>query len=167
MIEYANMFTNFWDNLVAEYVPATSSVYELLGQPCSRVRTRHLEVGFGHGRAHGGEHGAHVVALVLPLDVRYGERAVSGHGEPAVRPFGEHKNLGALPRPEHGGRWLTRGYTLKFRHRGQTGFLTLIWPILTYGCESWTLVKSSIKRIEAFETYLYRRTIKIPWTDIK
>ncbi|UYV67197.1 hypothetical protein LAZ67_4004348 [Cordylochernes scorpioides] len=80
------------------------NVYELLGQPCSRVRTRHLEVGFGHGRAHGGEHGAHVVALVLPLDVRYGERAVSGHGEPAVRPLGEHEHLGALPRPEHSGR---------------------------------------------------------------
>ncbi|UYV77334.1 hypothetical protein LAZ67_15000539 [Cordylochernes scorpioides] len=36
----------------------------------------------------------------------------------------------------------------------------------TYGHESWTLLKSSIKRIEAFKAYLYRRALRILWTDM-
>ncbi|CAI6375634.1 unnamed protein product [Macrosiphum euphorbiae] len=42
---------------------------------------------------------------------------------------------------------------------------TLIFPIMTYGSESWTLNSSCQRRIEAFEMIAYRRMLRIPWTD--
>lgn len=40
-----------------------------------------------------------------------------------------------------------------------------ILSILYYGVESWTLTKATEKRLEAFEMWLYRRILKIPWVD--
>lgn len=40
-----------------------------------------------------------------------------------------------------------------------------IYPVLLYGVESWTLSEAAEKRIEAFEMWVYRRILKIPWTD--
>lgn len=40
-----------------------------------------------------------------------------------------------------------------------------IWPVLLYGCETWTLKKDAIKRIEAFEMWTIRRMLKIKWID--
>lgn len=42
---------------------------------------------------------------------------------------------------------------------------TLIFPIATYGSESWTLNAACRRRIEAFEMVCYRRMLRIPWTD--
>ncbi|KAF0746129.1 casein kinase I [Aphis craccivora] len=42
---------------------------------------------------------------------------------------------------------------------------TLIFPIITYGSESWTLNSSCQRRIEAFEMIAYRRMLRIQWTD--
>ncbi|KAL4083848.1 hypothetical protein QTP88_029164 [Uroleucon formosanum] len=42
---------------------------------------------------------------------------------------------------------------------------TLIFPIMIYGSESWTLNSSCQRRIEAFEMIAYRRMLRIPWTD--
>ena len=39
-----------------------------------------------------------------------------------------------------------------------------VWPVLLYGVEGWTLKTSDINRLEAFEMWLYRRILKIPWT---
>ena len=39
-----------------------------------------------------------------------------------------------------------------------------IFPIATYGCESWTLTKADEKRINAFEMRCYRKMLRIPWT---
>ena len=42
-----------------------------------------------------------------------------------------------------------------------------VWSTLLYGCETWTLSRTSIKKIEAFEMWTLRRLLKIPWTDYK
>jgi len=42
---------------------------------------------------------------------------------------------------------------------------TLIWTTLLYGCETWTLKKQEIKRLEATEMWMWRRMEKISWTD--
>lgn len=40
-----------------------------------------------------------------------------------------------------------------------------IFPILLYGCESWTLDPNTEKRLNAFEMYLYRRMLRVSWTQ--
>ena len=41
----------------------------------------------------------------------------------------------------------------------------LIWPIVTYGAEAWTLNKGLTGNIEAFEMQCYRRALRIPYTE--
>ena len=41
----------------------------------------------------------------------------------------------------------------------------LIWPVMLYGCEAWTQKKADDKRIEAAEMQLYRRLLRVSWTD--
>ena len=40
----------------------------------------------------------------------------------------------------------------------------MVFPVVTYGCESWTLKKAEHQRIEAFELWCWRRILSIPWT---
>ena len=40
----------------------------------------------------------------------------------------------------------------------------LVFPVLTYGCESWTVKKAERQRIDAFELWRWRRLLRIPWT---
>lgn len=42
---------------------------------------------------------------------------------------------------------------------------TVIWPVLLYGCETWTLRKDEIKRIEACEMWIWRKLMKVNWSD--
>ena len=44
---------------------------------------------------------------------------------------------------------------------------SLVFPIATYGCESWAMKKSDRKRVEAFELWAYRRLLCISWTERK
>ena len=44
---------------------------------------------------------------------------------------------------------------------------TLIFPVVTYGSESWTIKKADQKRIEAFELWVWRRLLRVPWTARK
>ena len=41
---------------------------------------------------------------------------------------------------------------------------TCVFPIALYGCETWTLNKEEMKRIQAFEIKCYRKVLRIPWT---
>ena len=41
----------------------------------------------------------------------------------------------------------------------------LVWPVMIYGCESWTQKKADDKRIEAAEMWFYRRLLRVKWTD--
>ena len=43
----------------------------------------------------------------------------------------------------------------------------MIFPVVMYGCESWTVKKAEHRRIEAFELWCWRRLLRIPWTARK
>ena len=40
----------------------------------------------------------------------------------------------------------------------------MVFPVVTYGCESWTVKKAECRRIEAFELWCWRRLFRVPWT---
>ena len=40
----------------------------------------------------------------------------------------------------------------------------MVFPVVMYGCESWTVKKAEHRRIEAFELWCWRRLLRIPWT---
>ena len=40
----------------------------------------------------------------------------------------------------------------------------LIFPVVMYGCESWTISKAEHGRIDAFELWCWRRLLRVPWT---
>ena len=40
----------------------------------------------------------------------------------------------------------------------------MIFPVVTYGWESWTLKKAEHQRIDAFELWCWRRLLRVPWT---
>ena len=40
----------------------------------------------------------------------------------------------------------------------------MVFPVLMYGCESWTIKKAEHWRIDAFELWCWRRLIRVPWT---
>ena len=40
----------------------------------------------------------------------------------------------------------------------------LVFPVVMYGCESWTVKKAECQRIDAFELWCWRRLLRIPWT---
>ena len=40
----------------------------------------------------------------------------------------------------------------------------MVFPVVMYGCESWTLKKAEPRRIDAFELWCWRRLLRVPWT---
>ena len=40
----------------------------------------------------------------------------------------------------------------------------MVYPVVMYGCESWTVKKAEGRRIEAFELWCWRRLLRVPWT---
>ena len=40
----------------------------------------------------------------------------------------------------------------------------MVFPVVMYGCESWTIKKAECQRIDAFELWYWRRLLRIPWT---
>ena len=41
------------------------------------------------------------------------------------------------------------------------------FPVVIYGCESWTIEKAECQRIDAFELWCWRRLLRVPWTTRK
>ena len=41
---------------------------------------------------------------------------------------------------------------------------TMGFPVVMYGCESWTVKKAECRRIDAFELWCWRRLLRVPWT---
>ena len=41
---------------------------------------------------------------------------------------------------------------------------TMVFPVVMYGCESWTVKKAEHRRIESFELWYWRRLLRVPWT---
>ena len=40
----------------------------------------------------------------------------------------------------------------------------MAFPVIMYGCESWTVMKAERRRIDAFELWCWRRLLRVPWT---
>ena len=40
----------------------------------------------------------------------------------------------------------------------------MVFPVVMYGCESWTVKKAEGRRIDAFELWCWRRLLRVPWT---
>ena len=40
----------------------------------------------------------------------------------------------------------------------------VVFPVVMYGCESWTIKKDENRRINAFELWCWRRLLRVPWT---
>ena len=43
-------------------------------------------------------------------------------------------------------------------------FKAMVFPVVMYGCESWTIKKAEHRRIDAFELWCWRRLLRVPWT---
>ena len=43
----------------------------------------------------------------------------------------------------------------------------MVFPVVTYECESWTVKKAECRRIDAFELWCWRRLLRVPWTARK
>ena len=41
----------------------------------------------------------------------------------------------------------------------------MVFPVVMYGCESWTIKKAEWQRIYAFELWCWRRLLRVPWTE--
>ena len=41
----------------------------------------------------------------------------------------------------------------------------MVFPVVMYGCESWTIKKAKCRRIDAFELWSWRRLLRVPWTE--
>ena len=50
--------------------------------------------------------------------------------------------------------WLTQVHVVK----------STVFPVVMYGCESWTINKAEHRRIDAFELWCWRRLLRVPWT---
>ena len=50
--------------------------------------------------------------------------------------------------------WPTKVYLVK----------AMVFPVVMYGCESWTIKKAEGQRIDAFELWHWRRLLRVPWT---
>ena len=44
---------------------------------------------------------------------------------------------------------------------------TMVFPVVMYGCESWTIKKTEHRRADAFELWCWRRLLRVPWTARK
>ena len=40
----------------------------------------------------------------------------------------------------------------------------MVFPVVMYGCENWTIKKAEHQRIDAFELWCWRRLLRVPWT---
>ena len=41
---------------------------------------------------------------------------------------------------------------------------SMVFPVVMYGCESWTIKKAECRRLDAFELWCWRRLLRVPWT---
>ena len=43
-------------------------------------------------------------------------------------------------------------------------FKAMVFPVVMYGCKSWTVKKAECRKIDAFELWCWRRLLRVPWT---
>ena len=52
-----------------------------------------------------------------------------------------------------------------FANKGPSLVKAMVFPVVMYGCESWTIKKAEHQRIDAFELWHWRRLLRVPWTS--
>ena len=52
-----------------------------------------------------------------------------------------------------------------FANRGPSGQSYVFFPVVKYGCDSWTIKKAECQKIDAFELWCWRRLLRVPWTE--
>ena len=57
-----------------------------------------------------------------------------------------------------------RQHIKKQRHYFANKVKAMVFPVVMYGCESWTVKKAEPRRIDAFELWCWRRLLRVPWT---
>ena len=56
-------------------------------------------------------------------------------------------------------------YSLKLKVSREIPFpKAMVFPVVMYGCETWTVKKAECQRIDAFELWCWRRLLRVPWT---
>ena len=55
-------------------------------------------------------------------------------------------------------------YLYQFKPTKVHLFKAMVFPVVMYGCESWTVKKAEDRRIDAFELWCWRRLLRVPWT---
>ena len=43
----------------------------------------------------------------------------------------------------------------------------MVFPVVMYGCESWTIKKAECGRIDAFKLWCWKRLLRVPWTEMR
>ena len=46
-------------------------------------------------------------------------------------------------------------------------FKAMVFPVVMYGCDSWTIKKAECRRVDAFERWCWRRLLRVPWTAMR
>ena len=60
----------------------------------------------------------------------------------------------------------TKTWLCQQRHEFvKTKVKAMVFPVVMYGCESWTIKKAEHSRIDAFELWYWRRLLRVPWTE--
>ena len=57
-----------------------------------------------------------------------------------------------------------RQHIKKQRHYFADRVKAMVFAVITYGCESWTIKKAERRRIDVFELWCWRRLLRVPWT---
>ena len=52
-----------------------------------------------------------------------------------------------------------------FADKGLYSLKAMVFPVVMYRCESWTVKKAERQRIDAFEMWCWRRLLRVPWTE--
>ena len=55
-------------------------------------------------------------------------------------------------------------FNVSFKHLKVRLVKAMVFPVVMYGCESWTVKKAERRRIDAFELWCWRRLLRVPWT---
>ena len=60
-------------------------------------------------------------------------------------------------------RWRIKQQRHYFANKGPSS-QAMVFPVVMYGCESWTVKKAECQRVDAFELWCWRRLLRVPWT---
>ena len=82
-----------------------------------------------------------------------------------IGPFSRIPQVGFSREQEDAGLSMALGRTsMKSSRLLFTGRRAMVFPVVMYGCESWTVKKAERWRIDAFELWCWRRLLRVPWT---